>query len=374
MSISRNKKTSFMKGLLAYAVFFLSAAVIGMIILFRFLDEYEKTRPERAVEQYMDAFEIEHIKDAEKDFLFSLDTNIQPPDVSFGIIREFLKPGVQEVKDPANSTDDKLSYVLKCGDIVIGSFELLKSEETAFGLRPWFVSGEDFDFSFLLENCDPITVPKDYKVFCNGYLLDGSYLVEDGIEFNYLKDYYGMDYELPYLCTYKIGEYLSDIDVEVIDETGAPAEAYNDNEQEEYLDRHCDGEKKSGIIAFIPEFIDKYVAFTGSSKYDYRTNYYALEKYMLKGSDIQVRTYNSADSLMFGSYRSNILKDVEVRRVIDLGNRLYMCDITYYVDCLGTKGYITTVNHIILIVIETDSGFLAYEIPEKSTDTIKTDG
>ena len=95
---------------------------------------------------------------------------------------------------------------------------------------------------------------------------------------------------------------------------------------------------------------------------------------MLKGSDIQVRTYNSADSLMFGSYRSNILKDIDIHRIIDLGNSLYMCDVTYNVDCLGTKGYITSVNQIKMIVIETDSGYLAYEILEKSTDTIEADG
>ena len=182
-----------------------------------------------------------------------------------------------------------------------------------------------------------------------------------------------MGYELPYLCTYKIGEFLSEIDIDVLDETGTPTEAYNDNVQEEYLDRYCDDAKKADVSAFIPEFIDKYVAFTGSSKYDYRTNYNALEKYMLKGSDIQVRTYNSADSLMFGSYRSNILKDIQIHRIINLGNSLYLCDLTYNVDCLGAKGYITTVNHIKLIVIETGSGYLAYEILEKSTDTLKTD-
>ena len=58
MNKIQKKKPSFMKGLLAYAVFFLSVAVIGLIILFRFLDEYEKTRPERAVEQYMASFRL----------------------------------------------------------------------------------------------------------------------------------------------------------------------------------------------------------------------------------------------------------------------------------------------------------------------------
>ncbi len=362
-----------MKGLLAYAVFFLCTAAIGLIILFRFLDEYERTRPERAVEQYMASFDVDHIKEAEMDFLLSLDTNIQPPNVSFAIIKEYLEPGVKEIKDPAHSTNEKLSYVLKCNDTVIGSFELQQSEETAFGLRPWHVSKEEFDFSFLLETCNPITVPEDYKVCCNGFPLDNSYIIQDDIKFDYLKDYYGMDYELPYLCTYQIGEFLSEIDIEVLDETGTPTEAYNDNVQEEYLDRYCDDAKKAEVVAFIPEFIDKYVAFTGSSKYDYRTNYYALEKYMLKGSDIQVRTYNSADSLMFGSYRSNILKDILIHRILNLGNSLYLCDITYNVDCLGTRGYITTVNHIKLIVTETEAGYLAYEILEKSTDTMDAD-
>lgn len=361
------KKPSFMKGLLAYAVFFLCAAVIGLIVLFRFLDEYEKTRPERAVEQYMASFDVERIRDVEKDFLLSLDTNIQPPDVSFAIIKEFLEPGVKEVKDPANSTDDRISYVLECGDTVIGSFELLQSEEIAFGLRPWYVSREDFDFSFLLNSCDPITVPKDYKVFCNGYLLDSSYIVEDNIKFDFFRDYYDTDYRLPFLCTYRIGEFLSDIDVEVLDETGSSAEAYNDNVQEEYLERYCDDEKKAEIKAFIPEFIDKYVAFTGSSKYNYRTNYYALEDYLVMGGDLQIRTFNTMDSLIFGSYRNNVITDIQIRKILDVGDGRYMCDLTYYVDCWGIWGFVNTENVIRLIVQNTDKGIKAAEILEKAT-------
>ena len=249
MSSDKRKNPSFFKGLLAYAIFFLCIAVIGLIILFRFLDEYEKTRPERALEQYMESFDVERLKDTEKDFLLSLDTNIQPIDVSFGIIRDYLKPGVKEIKDPARCTDEKLTYVLKCRDTVIGYFEMLQSEGAAFGLKPWYVSREDYDFSFLLRNdCAPITVPKDYKVYCNGYLLDESYLINDFIRFDYVKDYYDIGYDLPYLCTYKIGEYLSEIAVAVQDETGAPTETYNDNVQEEYLARYCDEAKKAEII------------------------------------------------------------------------------------------------------------------------------
>ncbi len=367
MKRTAKKKASFLKGLLAYAVFFLSLAVIGMVILFRFLDEYEKTRPERAVEQYMASFDIERIKDYEKDFLLSLDTNIQPPDVSFSIIREFLQPGVKEIKDPARSSDDKLTYVLKCGDTVIGSFELQQSDPIAFGLRPWYVSGEDFDFSFLLDSCDPVTVPKDYRVYCNGYLLDDHYIITDDIKFDYLKDYYGTDYVLPYMCTYQIGEYLSEIDLEVYDETGAPAEPRNDNVQEEYLSRYCDEAKKAEITAFIPEFIDKYVAFTGSSKWNYRENYYALEDYLVKGGDLQERTFNTMDSLVFGTYRNNVITDIQIRKILDIGGGRYMCDLTYFVDCLGGMGFVKTENIIRLIVQDTDNGIKAAEILEKAT-------
>ena len=367
MSRTAKKKPSFLKGLLAYAIFFLSIAVIGLIILFRYLDEYEKTRPERAVEQYMASFDVERIRRYEEDFLLSLDTNIQPPDVSFSIIREFLSPGVQEVKDPANSNDEKISYVLKCEDTVIGSFELVQAEETAFGLRPWTVSRENFDFSFLLESCDPVTVPQDYKVYCNGYLLDSSYIIEDNIPFDYIRDYYGSGYELPYLCTYEIGEYLSEITVEVFDETGAPAEVYNENVQEEYLSRYCNAEKKAEVEAFIPAFIEKYVAFTGSSKWNYRENYFALEDYLVKGGDLQVRTYNTMDSLVFGTYRNNVITGIDIRKILDVGSGQYMCDLTYYVDCLGALGYVNTENIIRLIVQETDAGLKAAEILEKAT-------
>ena len=368
MSRKKNKKTSFLKVLLAYAIFFLSIAVIGLIILFRFLDEYEKTRPERALEQYMESFDTEHVIDTQKDFLLSLDTNIQPMDISSAIILDYMTPGVKEIKDPARSTDEKISYVLKCGDSVIGSFELLQDEETAFGLRPWYASNEKFDFSFLMEEGpDPITVPTNYKVYCNGYLLDESYLIEDNIKFDYVRDYYDMGYTLPYLCTYQIGEYLKEIDIEVRDETGTVTATYNENVQEEYLQRCCDETKKAEISVFINDFIDKYVAFTGSSKWNYMTNYQALENYMVKGSDLQMRTYNTIDSLIFGTYRNNKITNIDIRKIIDLGNGQYMCDLTYFVDCWGTMGFVNTENIIRLIVQDTESGIKAVEIPEKAT-------
>ena len=230
------------------------------------------------------------------------------------------------------------------------------------------MSREDFDFSFLLkDDCAPITVPTDYKVYCNGYLLDSAYLIDDNIKFDYVKDYYDMGYTLPYLCTYKIGEYISEIEVKVFDETGSPTEAYNDNVQEEYLSRYCDEGKKSEITKFIKAFLEKYVAFTGSSKWNYITNYNDLESYMVKGSDLQIRTYNTMDSLMFGTYRNNKITKIDIRKILDLGNGQYMCDLTYFVDCWGTSGFVNTENIIRLIVQDTEDGIKAVEIPEKAT-------
>ena len=369
------RKTSFLIGMLRFAVFFLCAATIGLVVLFRILDDYEKAneqvKPERAVESYMASLNAEHILESQNSFLQSLDTNIQSVDVSSGIIRDFLSSGITAIKDPQQSNNSRVTYVLESSDTVIGSFEICESDEIAYGLKPWHVSSESFDFSFLLGAPCSFTVPEDYSVYCNGVLLDESYHIKDNIRFDYLKDYYDSGYALPYLCTYEIGNYLSDVDIQIFDERGEPAEINDSSLQEEYLSRCCDGEIKESVLAFLNVFLEKYVAFTGSSKWDYLANYYELENYMVKGSDIQVRTYNTMDSLVFGTYRSNILKEIDTRFVFDIGNSLIYCDTTYYVDCYGTMGYVTTVNNIRILLQKTDSGYLAYEILEKSTDTIK---
>ena len=358
--------------MLAYAVYFLCFFTIGLIILFRFLDENQKAQPGMAVDAYMKNFSEEQVLERERDFLSTLDTNVQSEEETAGLILQYVGENVRCVSSPMESTSDRLAYVLMTGDRVIGHMYLEQGEETAFGQRPWHVAGEEFDFSFLKGEPVSVTVPDTFSVQCNGTVLGSEYITESGIEFENLRDYYPMNDAIPHLCTYTVDNYLSEIELVVLDDLGNVSQIPEEEYAEYCMKDVCPQDEKAAVTEFINAFIEKYVAYTGSSKYNYNENYNALEPYMVPGSDIQQRTFNARDSFAFGGARDNIIKEVTVKQCIPLDDGKYYCEIVYFVDVRGGSGaYTLTENTAKLIVQKTDGGLKAVEMPEKTTSTVE---
>ena len=365
------KKRSFFYTMLSYAVYFLCFCTIGLIVLFRFLHEYEMSQPNIAIDAYMEALSTDRICEYEKNNISTLDRNVQTEEETLEFVREYLRLGVHEIKDSAASTENRIVYALTCRNTVVGHVYLEKGEVTALNLRPWHVSGEDFDFSFLQGQPVSVTVPDTYSVMCNGRTLGSQYIVEKDIPIESLKDFYSVVEGLPHLCTYTVDNYYSEAELTVLDETGTATTYSEEKYAAACLDEICPKETVEKLTAFIEEFIDKYVAYTGSSKYNYQENYKALEPYMVPGSDIQTRTYNAMDSFAFGGARDNIITEIDVNHCFPQNDGHYLCYLTYYVNVRGGDSqYTLTENTAKLVITETEDGYKAVEMPEKTTSTV----
>ncbi len=69
--------------MLFYAVIFICILVIGLIMLWRFIEAYEKTRASTAMQAYMEDFSEDKVYYLVYDFLGTFDNNIQPREEIF---------------------------------------------------------------------------------------------------------------------------------------------------------------------------------------------------------------------------------------------------------------------------------------------------
>jgi hypothetical protein len=360
------KKKGFLYGMLFYAVVFICILTIGMIILWRYIEAYEKTRPATAMRAYMQTFNEEKVRYLVYDFLGTFDNNLQSREEIFdGYIRPMLGDKVNYKKNPAESNETKVVYSLLSDEQLIGSVTLEQSEKEEIGFRFWNVVDEQMDFSFIREdNSSSVTVPESFTVTCNGYTLGGKYLTgrqNDYDSLDYLSEY-GL--KMPDMVTYTVTDYLGDVEFRVYDEDGAE-HALDENFENLLINRtlnNCSAEETERLTTFIQNYCKYYVAFMGSHRDLIYGNYANLKPYLLPGRALAARMNGALDGMTWSGNKSNEIQSMEINYIIRLEQGRYVCDITYFVNTLGNRGYVVTENNARVFVRWTDTGVFAEEM------------
>ena len=106
------KKKSFAYVMLFYAVIFICILTIGLIMFWRFIEAYEKTRPSTAMRAYMEDFSEDKVYYLVYDFLGTFDNNLQSRDEIFN---DYVRPYLSNIKysknEPAKDTARVLTAV-----------------------------------------------------------------------------------------------------------------------------------------------------------------------------------------------------------------------------------------------------------------------
>ena len=352
--------------MLFYAVIFICILVVGLIMFWRFIEAYEKTRPDTAMRAYMqDEFSEEKVYYLVYDFLGTFDNNIQSREEIF---ENYVKPYLSEVKyskNAAESAETKVVYNLLSNQRSIGKVTLEQNEKEEIGFRFWDVTKEEMDFSFIREdNSASVTVPEAFTVSCNGYTLGGQYVtdrVKDYKNLEFLTEY---GFEFPYMLTYTVDNYLGDVTFKVFDENGTeyPLDSDFENIVINEIMNNCTQEEKERLTSFLNEYCMYYVGFMGSHRDLIYTNYNKLKPYLLAGSDLANRMNSALEGMVWSNNKANELQSVDVHYCIKLDNGDYLCDVTYYVNTLGNNVYVVTENDARIIVVWNANGLFAKEM------------
>ena len=350
----RSRKPGFGFWLFLYALILIMLAAAGLVMFYRYMAEYEQTRPATAAKAYVDGLTADYLLAHDEAFFASLDGNIQS--------REEMRAFVQSVLDGMSyarsygGQQEGLVYALESNGRVFGTFTLSETGRTNMGLTELSVTDESFDWALFCSETEA-TIPEGYMLSCNGAVLDDSYIVETGIHYQLLEGFYGGAVELPTMVRFQSGRYLGEVESEILDPEGKPVPDAGEDERV-YTD-NCTAEQKAEIKAFTDEYIGRYVQFLSSAQMAAIVGYYRVTELVVVGSDLQLRLEQAVQGLNYASSKSDEIQSITINAMMDLGNGNYVCDVTYLVETLGQADYVTTTNNARVLLQESYRGLLA---------------
>jgi hypothetical protein len=219
-----------------------------------------------------------------------------------------------------------------------------------WSIRPWEVESETFDFNGLYSSVD-IVVPRTYPVYLNGVQLGAEYVVETGIPFDVLKNYYERYEGLPTKIRYRFDNIIGSIDPVILDEEGNAFHVDSTKDDSQFI-KPCSQEKLERLSQFTAGFVDRYLKYT-SGVTDPTYGYQRLQPYLLPGADPDVRMHDAMDGLSWAHTSSINVESAQLNGALALGDNYYVLDITTVATTFTTgKGEVENVSNMRIIVRE----------------------
>lgn len=365
MAKKHNKKKRsglrFAIGMIIYAVVVLTAVFFGLKWFWGFIEAYELSRPDKAIDAYMEQLTKEHIADSCSHVIEFADPNLQSEEECRQILMDALAEDISYARKASACTEDKQVFVLRSGKQVVGSFEIVTCEPDEYGFKAWKFNSESFDLDFLMNTeTVTLTVPEGYPVYVNGVQLDETYLIDQTVEkFPELKDYYEK-YDLPefVLNTYQAGPFLNrDYVIEATDHEGNPF-TYDESFDKYQLIHNCSADEEALLYDFLEDFLDTYVIFAGCANDAPYMNYENLMNYVVAGSNLQSRMRQALEGMKYAQSRGDSVAGIEVRHFVRLDEGVYLCDVTYKVDTTGREGVVQTSTSTRIVIIRSGTKLL----------------
>lgn len=342
--------------LLIFSVVFSGLAVWGLTEFWSFIDAYELSRPKNAIAPYVQQLTKEQIAQGDTALLDQIDHNIQSEDACKQYILSSLTEDITYAQNVSETTDTQMVYMLLHSGKPIGKVTLKMLEADPYGFTPWAVADTSFDFSYLVGSSATVTVPHDFTVYANGVALDTSYITQDKIPYDALKDYY-KDYQPPYMVTYTVDPILGEIQLTTKDASRNDVTIDETTDLTQYMNNCTETELKA-INDLMAPFLRSYVAFTSNEggKENSRNNYNRLTKYLVSGGDMAERMYNALDGLYWAKDSGSVIQETYLNHAVNLGGGRYLCDVTYIVEAEVYRDDPITVNDVKIIWVQTEKG------------------
>lgn len=350
--MNKSKKT-LIKVMLIYALVFLLALAAAMYVLSAFLKEYEMSRPDLVAQNSIAALNQSDADMLTEHCLNELDLSITPKEQCQNIMFELMK-AAKLVRSPQESSASEKVYKLKGEQGIIGRLVLRETDKSSFGFPIYETAVEDIDFG-AYTNSQEFVIPDNWNVRCNGNIVDDKYYVDE-LEYSFLEEFYDSDeFTLPKMKTYKSGLYMGDAAFEVVDSNGKIMESL---EEENFAD-NCPEKEKEAVKTVAQNFVDAYVTYSSNANRNIVGNFNRLKQYMKEDCNLQKRLKAAQGGLGWASSKSDELQEIEYHRIMNLGDGMYYCELTYTVDTRGTQGHVITDNNLKIIFVTEEDSLLA---------------
>ena len=370
----RKKKTK--PGKIVFAVFMIlwtlalcAAVYFGLTLVHKFGEYWEASQITPKIDAYMDRLSQEIWKD---DGLNSITGKIaelehpyQTDEECEAAIKTLLQDDLRYSPSIGKVEKGIEKYDIFCGSIKLGKITVraypFDQEENSilnwaiekFELYRWEVD-EQAEFSMEdIENLDglyssfEITVPSSFGVVVNGHKLTEENIVERGIPYDCLKEYYNdpsleayaeAAQGLPTKVTYRAEKILGQVPYELLDKDGQPARIDPDQDDSQFIEPISDA-LLVRFEDFSLQFTRRYLEFcagTGDMWYQYNL----LKGYMVPNSELWDRLYRMIDSYLDWTHNENFnFNGMTFNGAIALGNNIYILDVSADAGSQMPAGY-----------------------------------
>lgn len=348
----RRKRSAlrFALGMMVYALFFVVFLAMGLRLFWGYIDNFEREQPSHAIDRYLASFDSAHIRALSADFVSTLDHELKSEEDSYRDIEQLFAGKLRHQIKSAESTDTHLVFAIMANGRVLGTMTLDSTGES--GDNAWRVSSESFEFSDLL-NSEEILVPAEWQIACNGAVLGEKYILEKGIRYPSMEEAYDYGFDLPRLVRYKIKNYIGEVELDIRDAEGNPAQPKDDPSLYTLGDR-CTEDERSRMEDYTRRFLPLYIAFMSNTNHDAYTNYARVRPYLLPGSDLEARFREAIAGQTYSHSKGDVLHDVVVNGVFSIGESTFLIDVDYKVDTTGNAG--TIENDAGMLIVAEDHG------------------
>lgn len=352
----KTKRPGFRQGLMLYAAILLTLILLGLMFFYVYLWAYERSRPEYALDRYLSSLDEKAVQELAEPLLSQVDQRVQSREESYQLIYAALQD-LRYVKKSAESSPERLVYVLKNQDEAVGRVELVPAASSRLGFTPWQVETQELTLESLSSE-SRVTVPEGYAVYCGDYLLPPEKIVERTEPYHFLSEFYANYEDLPRLVTYSSGPVLGQTSLRVLAPDGRALSPEDLETQRGFAD-NCSEEELAEIRQFVDEYIPLYISYLSGASQSHTYNLFSLRPYTVPGSDLYKRLEEALGGMGWASSHGDYLQSLSLNGAMRLDDDRYVCDVTYLVDTYGQAGLVTTSNNSKLMLLRTDKGLLA---------------
>lgn len=355
-------------GSVAYATFLLIYIVAVLAVGYYFLtklwsyaEEYEISRPARTLDAYVAELNDNQWNEGLAQTVAAMPHEFQTDEEVAQIIRDQFSGKITYARTSGGDEHTR-NYSIRAGDREIGKIQIAEdlSQPSRYGMYPWHVVNEEFDFTGLYSSVE-ITVPKTYTVTLNDRAMGEEYIAEDNIHFALLEDYYDGYPDLPVKVTYSFDHVIGSLAPVVYDVEGNRVEVDAAAGDEQFLN-NCTEEELARVSDFLGRFADHYARYTSGLGDDAAASYNRwLRGYIVADSDLARRMIAAQDGLFWTRTYSVEILSFEVGNIISFGNGIYLCDYTDEVKVVRSGGTDINDNNVRVMVVETDGDMRVLE-------------
>jgi len=340
--------------LAVYTLLLICVAAIGLSVVWRYAQEYENARPQNVIEEYVANLRENLWDDSIAETIANMPHEVQSDEECAELVKEMLSSGITYNRSGSSDAGTIVNYELRCNNNPFGVIGLIEDEDMAdkvkFGMLPWKIYREEFDFAGLY-NTVRVTVPKTYEVYLNDVLLGSEYIVEEGIHYDILDEYYSAYENLPTKVTYQFDNAIGVLEPVIKDESGQIFVIDESKDDSQYI-KDCSEEQLAKLGDFSVNFLNKYLVYiTGGN--DPITAYANLMPYLQLGSDLDERMKIAQDGLGWAHTQTITVNSTTLNGALDLGDGFYMLDMSATTTIFYPgKGEVVNDHNMKVIVID----------------------